>query len=210
MKRKYLTQKKSTKSKLANITVTILTFMRGYSDTHISHWLCFPLSQWADLLPFIYISQSQSVHHARVHPTFHPDVSVCEVNVLSRSLEASLSRWGGSSLPPSSLLSCLSPLSPGPPPAGLFEGFLLRPLHSLSPGGFCWTSRRSKMPLSRSLSMTSLSGLLPAWEEDELPVEDLLLFEVAWEVTNKGKILCVMMLNFLDTVDSGSKLATMK
>lgn len=43
------------------------------------------------------------------------------------------------------------------------------------------------MPLSRSLSMTSLSGLLPAWEEDELPVEDLLLFEVAWEVTNKGQ-----------------------
>uniref|UniRef100_A0A1A7WQQ7 Glycogen [starch] synthase n=1 Tax=Iconisemion striatum TaxID=60296 RepID=A0A1A7WQQ7_9TELE len=41
------------------------------------------------------------------------------------------------------------------------------------------------MPLPRSLSMTSLSGLLPAWEEDELPVEDLLLFEVAWEVTNK-------------------------
>lgn len=35
--------------------------------------------------------------------------------------------------------------------------------------------------------MTSLSGLLPAWEEDPLPVEDLLLFEVAWEVTNKGK-----------------------
>lgn len=43
------------------------------------------------------------------------------------------------------------------------------------------------MPLSRSLSMTSLSGVLPAWEEDELPVEDLLLFEVAWEVTNKGQ-----------------------
>lgn len=43
------------------------------------------------------------------------------------------------------------------------------------------------MPLSRSLSMTSLSGLLPAWEEDPLPVEELLLFEVAWEVTNKGK-----------------------
>lgn len=36
--------------------------------------------------------------------------------------------------------------------------------------------------------MTSLSGLLPAWEEDALPVEDLLLFEVAWEVTNKGKM----------------------
>lgn len=45
-----------------------------------------------------------------------------------------------------------------------------------------------KMPLSRSLSMTSLSGVLPAWEEDDLPVEDLLLFEVAWEVTNKGSM----------------------
>lgn len=43
------------------------------------------------------------------------------------------------------------------------------------------------MPLPRSVSMTSLSGLLPAWEEDPLPVEELLLFEVAWEVTNKGK-----------------------
>lgn len=43
------------------------------------------------------------------------------------------------------------------------------------------------MPLPRSISMTSLSGLLPAWEEDPLPVEELLLFEVAWEVTNKGK-----------------------
>lgn len=49
------------------------------------------------------------------------------------------------------------------------------------------TSRREKMPLSRSLSMTSLSGLLPAWEDDPLPVGELLLFEVAWEVTNKGK-----------------------
>lgn len=37
----------------------------------------------------------------------------------------------------------------------------------------------------RSLSVTSLSGL-PQWEVEELPVEDLLLFEVAWEVTNKG------------------------
>lgn len=37
----------------------------------------------------------------------------------------------------------------------------------------------------RSLSVTSLSGL-PRWEVEELPVEDLLLFEVAWEVTNKG------------------------
>lgn len=42
------------------------------------------------------------------------------------------------------------------------------------------------MPLARSLSMTSLSGL-PLWEEEDLPVEDLLLFEVAWEVTNKGE-----------------------
>uniref|UniRef100_A0A8C5VCM3 Glycogen [starch] synthase n=1 Tax=Microcebus murinus TaxID=30608 RepID=A0A8C5VCM3_MICMU len=37
----------------------------------------------------------------------------------------------------------------------------------------------------RSLSVTSLSGL-PQWEVEELPVENLLLFEVAWEVTNKG------------------------
>ena len=62
---------------------------------------------------------------------------------------------------------------------------------------FCSDSRRwalrSKMPLTRSLSMTSLSGVLPAWEDDELPVEDLLLFEVAWEVTNKGLITTVTM-----------------
>lgn len=57
------------------------------------------------------------------------------------------------------------------------------------------------MPLSRSLSMTSLSGLLPAWEEDELPVEDLLLFEVAWEVTNKGQITNVMMLSISQKLD---------
>lgn len=42
------------------------------------------------------------------------------------------------------------------------------------------------MPLTRSLSMSSLSGL-PLWEEEELPVEDLLLFEIAWEITNKGE-----------------------
>lgn len=41
------------------------------------------------------------------------------------------------------------------------------------------------MPLVRSLSVTSLNGL-PQWEDEDLPVEDLLLFEVAWEVTNKG------------------------
>ncbi|XP_029969292.1 glycogen [starch] synthase, liver isoform X2 [Salarias fasciatus] len=58
------------------------------------------------------------------------------------------------------------------------------------------------MPLSRSLSMTSLSGLLPAWEEDELPVEDLLLFEVAWEVTNKvGGIYTVIQTKAKVTVD---------
>lgn len=64
----------------------------------------------------------------------------------------------------------------------LLQGLLIH-----SPGALRPTSRREKMPLSRSLSMTSLSGLLPAWEEDPLPVEELLLFEVAWEVTNKGK-----------------------
>lgn len=42
------------------------------------------------------------------------------------------------------------------------------------------------MPRTRSLSISSLSGL-PLWDEVELPVEDLLLFEIAWEVTNKGK-----------------------
>uniref|UniRef100_UPI0037E71648 glycogen [starch] synthase, liver isoform X1 n=1 Tax=Semicossyphus pulcher TaxID=241346 RepID=UPI0037E71648 len=58
------------------------------------------------------------------------------------------------------------------------------------------------MPLSRSLSMTSLSGLLPSWEEDELPVEDLLLFEVAWEVTNKvGGIYTVIQTKAKITVD---------
>ena len=41
------------------------------------------------------------------------------------------------------------------------------------------------MPLARSLSMTSLNRL-PQWEDEDLPVEDLLLFEVSWEVANKG------------------------
>ncbi|KAM5172375.1 glycogen [starch] synthase, liver isoform 2-T2 [Mantella aurantiaca] len=40
------------------------------------------------------------------------------------------------------------------------------------------------MPLSRSLSVTSLNGL-PQWDEEDLPIEDLLLFEISWEVTNK-------------------------
>uniref|UniRef100_A0A8D3E727 Glycogen [starch] synthase n=1 Tax=Scophthalmus maximus TaxID=52904 RepID=A0A8D3E727_SCOMX len=58
------------------------------------------------------------------------------------------------------------------------------------------------MPLSRSLSMTSLSGVLPSWEDDELPVEDLLLFEVAWEVTNKvGGIYTVIQTKAKITAD---------
>ncbi|RVE56238.1 hypothetical protein OJAV_G00219150 [Oryzias javanicus] len=58
------------------------------------------------------------------------------------------------------------------------------------------------MPLSRSLSMTSLSGVLPAWEEDQLNVEDLLLFEVAWEVANKvGGIYTVIQSKAKVTVD---------
>uniref|UniRef100_A0AAY4AX08 Glycogen [starch] synthase n=1 Tax=Denticeps clupeoides TaxID=299321 RepID=A0AAY4AX08_9TELE len=57
------------------------------------------------------------------------------------------------------------------------------------------------MPLSRSLSMSSLSGL-PLWEEDDLPVENLLLFEVAWEVTNKvGGIYTVIQTKAKITVD---------
>ncbi|TNN45333.1 Glycogen [starch] synthase, liver [Liparis tanakae] len=58
------------------------------------------------------------------------------------------------------------------------------------------------MPLSRSLSMSSLSGVLPAWEDDELPVEELLLFEVAWEVANKvGGIYTVIQTKAKVTVD---------
>lgn len=41
------------------------------------------------------------------------------------------------------------------------------------------------MPLARSLSVTSLSGL-DEWE-DEFDLEDAVLFEIAWEVANKGK-----------------------
>uniref|UniRef100_A0AAR2JY07 Glycogen [starch] synthase n=1 Tax=Pygocentrus nattereri TaxID=42514 RepID=A0AAR2JY07_PYGNA len=57
------------------------------------------------------------------------------------------------------------------------------------------------MPLTRSLSMGSLSGL-PLWDQEELPVEDLLLFEVAWEVTNKvGGIYTVIQTKAKVTVD---------
>lgn len=41
------------------------------------------------------------------------------------------------------------------------------------------------MPLSRSLSMSSLPGL-EDWE-DEFDPENTVLFEVAWEVANKGE-----------------------
>uniref|UniRef100_A0A673JV73 Glycogen [starch] synthase n=1 Tax=Sinocyclocheilus rhinocerous TaxID=307959 RepID=A0A673JV73_9TELE len=57
------------------------------------------------------------------------------------------------------------------------------------------------MRLSRSLSITSLSGL-PLWEEESLPVQDLLLFEVSWEVTNKvGGIYTVIQTKAKITVD---------
>ncbi|XP_015445475.1 glycogen [starch] synthase, liver isoform X2 [Pteropus alecto] len=53
----------------------------------------------------------------------------------------------------------------------------------------------------RSLSVASLSGL-PQWEVEELPVEDLLLFEVAWEVTNKvGGIYTVIQTKARTTAD---------
>ncbi|XP_047722717.1 glycogen [starch] synthase, liver isoform X2 [Prionailurus viverrinus] len=53
----------------------------------------------------------------------------------------------------------------------------------------------------RSLSVTSLSGL-PRWEVEELPVDDLLLFEVAWEVTNKvGGIYTVIQTKAKTTAD---------
>ncbi|XP_077791441.1 glycogen [starch] synthase, liver isoform X1 [Podarcis muralis] len=57
------------------------------------------------------------------------------------------------------------------------------------------------MPLVRSLSVTSLNGL-PQWEDEDLPVEDLLLFEVAWEVTNKvGGIYTVIQTKAKITLD---------
>ncbi|XP_072000872.1 glycogen [starch] synthase, liver-like [Engystomops pustulosus] len=57
------------------------------------------------------------------------------------------------------------------------------------------------MPLSRSLSVTSLNGL-PQWDEEGLPIEDLLLFEIAWEVTNKvGGIYTVIQTKAKITVD---------
>ena len=45
------------------------------------------------------------------------------------------------------------------------------------------------MPLARSLSVTSLSGL-EEWDE-EFDLEDAILFEIAWEVANKGTF-CVL------------------
>ncbi|KAG9342852.1 hypothetical protein JZ751_015059, partial [Albula glossodonta] len=42
-------------------------------------------------------------------------------------------------------------------------------------------------PLTRSLSVTSLSGL-EEWDE-EFDLEDAVLFEIAWEVANKGTAL---------------------
>uniref|UniRef100_A0A4W3JBA3 Glycogen [starch] synthase n=1 Tax=Callorhinchus milii TaxID=7868 RepID=A0A4W3JBA3_CALMI len=57
------------------------------------------------------------------------------------------------------------------------------------------------MPLARSLSMTSLNGL-PLWEDEDLLVEDLMLFEVSWEVTNKvGGIFTVIQTKAKITVD---------
>lgn len=41
------------------------------------------------------------------------------------------------------------------------------------------------MPLSRTLSVSSLPGL-EEWE-DEFDLENAVLFEVAWEVANKGE-----------------------
>ncbi|XP_074050404.1 glycogen [starch] synthase, liver isoform X2 [Macrotis lagotis] len=57
------------------------------------------------------------------------------------------------------------------------------------------------MQRGRSLSVTSLSGL-PLWDVQELPIQDLLLFEVAWEVTNKvGGIYTVIQTKAKTTAD---------
>lgn len=50
------------------------------------------------------------------------------------------------------------------------------------------------MPLARSLSVTSLSGL-EEWDE-EFDLEDAVLFEIAWEVANKGKSHQVSFMGF--------------
>lgn len=47
------------------------------------------------------------------------------------------------------------------------------------------------MPLARSLSVTSLSGL-EDWDE-EFDLEDAVLFEIAWEVANKGVHVSLLM-----------------
>ncbi|XP_069867663.1 glycogen [starch] synthase, liver [Dipodomys merriami] len=57
------------------------------------------------------------------------------------------------------------------------------------------------MHRGRSLSVTSLGGL-PQWELPQLPVEELLLFEVSWEVTNKvGGIYTVIQTKAKTTAD---------
>lgn len=55
------------------------------------------------------------------------------------------------------------------------------------------------MPLARSLSVTSLSGL-EEWDE-EFDLEDAVLFEIAWEVANKGKYyICFPLLSFIFSI----------
>uniref|UniRef100_UPI00398EB9C8 glycogen [starch] synthase, liver isoform X2 n=1 Tax=Pristiophorus japonicus TaxID=55135 RepID=UPI00398EB9C8 len=57
------------------------------------------------------------------------------------------------------------------------------------------------MPLVRSLSVTSLNGL-PLWEDENLPVEDLMFFEISWEVANKvGGIYTVIQTKAKVTAD---------
>ncbi|KAF7238729.1 Glycogen [starch] synthase, muscle, partial [Varanus komodoensis] len=56
------------------------------------------------------------------------------------------------------------------------------------------------MPLARSLSVTSLTGL-EDWD-DELDLENAILFEVAWEVANKvGGIYTVIQTKAKITLD---------
>lgn len=53
------------------------------------------------------------------------------------------------------------------------------------------------MPLPRSLSVTSLPGL-EDWDED-FDLEDAVLFEIAWEVANKGKCLIIYFIFYIYT-----------
>ncbi|CAM5174054.1 unnamed protein product [Eretmochelys imbricata] len=63
------------------------------------------------------------------------------------------------------------------------------------------------MPLARSVSVTSLTGL-EDWE-DEIDLENAVLFEVAWEVANKvGGIYTVLQTKAKITSDEWGRITS--